>query len=472
MPVHILRKRGLLIALTGTAFLGGCATFSPDGGLEKVAAITQERSAVSPSRILTEEDSVRVADEVKRLLSEPLTAETSVKIAILNNRGLQASLANLGIAEAELVQASRLRNPGFTFSRLSGGGVSEIERQFLFDVLGLLTLPTRTEIERRRFEIVQTKVASEVLRLAQQTRQAFFSAVAAQQAARYMETVREAAGAGAELAGRMAEVGNFSRLRASREQLLSAELGAEFTRARQNTTQQRERLTRLMGLSGKERDFKLPERLPELPAALIPEQDIQRQAMGSRLDIRTAKLELEGLAKSLGLTRATRFVNVLEVSYLNADADGEPDKRGYEIELALPIFDWGEARSVKAESLYSQAMHRVAEIAVNAESEVNESYAAYRAAHELAGSYRDKIVPLARQISEENLLRYNGMLIGVWELLADTRAQVASVNASIQALKDFWLAESNLQISLNSGGAASQALTIGAAPAADAGGGH
>ena len=472
MPVHIIRKRGLLIALTATAFLAGCASFSPGGGLEKVAAITQERAAVSPSRIITEEDSARVADEVKRLLREPLTAETAVKIAILNNRGLQANLASLGIAEAELVQASRLRNPGFTFTRLSGGGVSEIERQFLFDVLGLLTLPTRTEIERRRFETVQIKVAGEVLRLAQQTRQAFFSAVAARQAAGYMETVREAAGAGAELAGRMAGIGNFSRLRANREQLLAAELTAELTRARQNATQQRERLTRLMGLTGKERDFRLPERLPDLPANLIPEQDIQRQAMSSRLDIRMARLELEGLAKSLGLTRATRFVNVLEVSYLNADADGEPDKRGYEIELALPIFDWGEARTVKAESLYNQAMHRVAEIAVNAESEVNESYAAYRAAHELAGRYRDEIVPLARQISEENLLRYNGMLIGVWELLADTRAQVTSVNASIQALRDFWLAESNLQISLNSGGAGSQMLTVGAASAADAGGGH
>ena len=472
MPVQIIRKRGLLIALTATAFLAGCASFSPDGGLEKVAAITQERAAVSPSRIITEEDSARVADEVERLLREPLTAETAVKIAILNNRGLQANLASLGVAEAELVQASRLRNPGFTFTRLSGGGVSEIERQFLFDVLGLLTLPTRTEIERRRFETVQIKVAGEVLRLAQQTRQAFFSAVAARQAAGYMETVGEAAGAGAELAGRMAGIGNFSRLRANREQLLAAELTAELTRARQNATQQRERLTRLMGLTGKERDFRLPERLPDLPVNLISEQDIQRQAMSSRLDIRMARLELEGLAKSLGLTRATRFVNVLEVSYLNADADGEPDKRGYEIELALPIFDWGEARTAKAESLYNQAMHRVAEIAVNAESEVNESYAAYRAAHELAGRYRDEIVPLARQISEENLLRYNGMLIGVWELLADTRAQVTSVNASIQALKDFWLAESNLQISLNSGGAGSQMLTVGAAPTADAGAGH
>jgi len=456
--------------LLGVAFLGGCASFSPDGGLDRVASITRERQGLSPQRIKTDQDSARVADEVKRLLSEPLDVDGAVKIAILNNRGLQAGLAQLGIAEADLVQAGRLRNPGFTFTRLEGGGASEYERQFLFDLMGLLTLSTRTEIERRRFETIQIKAAADILRLAQQTRQAWFSAVAAQEAAKYLEAVQSAAQSGAELAGRMADAGNFSRLRQQREQLLYAEVSAELTRARQAATRERERLTRLMGLAGAQRAFGLPERLPDAPAALVAERDILRQAMETRLDVRMAKRETEGLAKSLGLTRATRFVNVLEASYLNTNASGEPHRRGYEIELSLPLFDWGQARAAKAEALYSQALHRVAEIAVNAESEVVDAYDAYRAAHELARRYRDEIVPLRKQISEENLLRYNGMLIGVWELLADARGQIASVNATIQALKDFWIAESNLQISLNSGGASGMAMTVSASSAAEAGG--
>ena len=57
-------------------------------------------------------------------------------------------------------------------------------------------------------------------------------------------------------------------------------------------------------------------------------------------------------------------------------------------------------------------------------------------------------MPLRKRISDENLLRYNGMLIGVFELLADARAQIASVNAAIEALRDFWLAQADLDMAL------------------------
>ncbi|MCP5277909.1 MAG: TolC family protein [Thiobacillus sp.] len=477
-PTDHLRTRlacgtRLPAALLGLGLLGGCASFSPDGGLDKVSAITRERMAVAPAPLRTDQDAARVREEVKRLLAGPLDAESAVKIAVLNNRGLQADLAGLGIAEADVVQAGRLRNPTFTFARTSGGGEREYERAFLFDLMGLLTLSTRSDIEGRRFEVIQMRVANATLDLAQNTRQAFFSAVAAQEAAKYQEEAWIAAQAGAELARRMADVGNFSRLRQQREQLFHAESTAELARIRQHAARERERLTRLLGLSGKDRHFTLPERLPDLPAAPLSEKDLVQQAMDSRLDLSMARTEIEGLAKSLGLTRATRFVNVLEASYLNNDATGEPQKRGYEIEVSLPLFDWGQARAAKAEALYTQAMHRVAEMAVNAESEVRDAYGAYRTAHDLARHYQDEIVPLRKRIAEENLLRYNGMLIGVWDLLADARQQVAGVNAAIQARKDFWLAESNLQMALNGSGAASVGMITMSAPAsAEAGGGH
>ncbi|MCP5279728.1 MAG: TolC family protein [Thiobacillus sp.] len=467
-----MRRAKLPTLLLSLGVLGGCASFSPDGGLDKVTSITQERMAVTAQPIRTEQDSSHVAEEVKRLLAESLTAESAVKIAVLNNRGLQADMASLGIAEADLVQAGRLRNPVFSFERTSGGGDVDYGRKFLFDLLGLMTLSTRSDIERRRFEVTQLRVANATLDLAQTTRQAFFDAVAAQESAKYQEQVLSATQAGSELARRMADVGNFSRLRQQKEQLMYAEATAELARARQNATSARERLTRVLGLSGQARHFNLPDRLPDLPAEPLAEKDLVQQAMDSRLDLRMAKTEITGLAKSLGLTRSTRFVNVLEASYLNNNSKGSPHLRGYEIEVSLPIFDWGQARTAKAEALYTQAMHRVAEMAVNAESEVRDAYGAYRTAHDLARHYQDEIVPLARRISEENLLRYNGMLIGVWDLLADSRRQVANVNAAIQAKRDFWLAESNLQMAMTGSGAGSVSLSGGAAMTADAGGGH
>ena len=154
------------------------------------------------------------------------------------------------------------------------------------------------------------------------------------------------------------------------------------------------------------------------------------------------------IAASLGLTRMTGFLSVLEVGYQRNSATGQPRQTGYEIELRLPIFDWGEARVARAEYTYMQAVNRAADLAVRARSEVREAYHGYRTAYDLARHYRNELVPLHKRISEENVLRYNGMLIGVFELLTDARKQIASVNAYIETLRDFWTTETHLDLAL------------------------
>jgi outer membrane protein TolC len=227
-----------------------------------------------------------------------------------------------------------------------------------------------------------------------------------------------------------------------------AEATAQLARARQAGLAERERLTRLLGLWGEDIAFSLPERLPDPPQAPREIADIEAQALKQRLDVQGAMQEAEAVAAALGLTRVTGFVSVLEVGYRHNSATGEERQTGYEIELRLPIFDWGGAGSARAEHTYMQAVNRAADIAVRARSEVRETYADYRTALDLAKHYRDEIVPLRKRISEENLVRYNGMLISVFELLADARQQVASVNAYIEALRDFWLADATLQLAM------------------------
>jgi outer membrane protein TolC len=170
--------------------------------------------------------------------------------------------------------------------------------------------------------------------------------------------------------------------------------------------------------------------------------------MGKRLDVQMARRSNEALESALGLTKATRVLNVLELGYQNKSVSGEPRANGYVIELELPVFDFGATRLARAEATYMQAVHRTAEVETNARSEVRESYSAYRTSYDLAKHYRDEVVPLSKRISQENLLRYNGMLISVFELLADARAQVASVSGYVEALRDFWVADTNLQTAL------------------------
>ncbi|MGE0559761.1 MAG: TolC family protein [Burkholderiales bacterium] len=453
MNATIQRTRGrpqrIFAALLTLAFLGGCATFSIDGGLESVQTAGKERGLVqNVAWLKTDKDAETAHTTVKKLLAAPLTADNAVQIALLNNRGLQATYAELGIAEADVVQAGRLRNPGFSFGRLTRADEVEIERTFLFDVLGLITMPIRTDLEKRRFELTKGRVAMETLQVAADTRRAFFSAVAAQESVKYMEQVKQSAETSAELARRMAAVGNFSKLDRAREQAFYAETTAQLARVRQQALAERERLTRLMGLWGEDTGFRLPERLPDLPKAPRDIANLEATALKKRLDVQGAMQEAENIASALGLTKATGFVSVLEVGYMRNSESGLPRQTGYEIELRLPIFDWGTARVARAEYTYMQAVNRAADTAVKARSEVREAYSAYRTTYDLARHYRDEIVPLRKRISEENLLRYNGMLISVFELLADARQQIAGVNAYIEALRDHWLSETSLNLAL------------------------
>ena len=441
-------RRGT-IALALVAALGGCATFSPDGGMTDVRNLAQDRAQVPPSTLqrIGNDDAARAA--VAELLKAPLTAESAVEIALLNNPGLSIQLADLGLAEGDLVQAGRLRNPVFAYSNKRNSDVIQIERTIMVNIAALVFMPLALDIEQRRFEQAKVAAALNIVATAAATRQAYFRAVAAQEMLTYFGQVKVSAEASSELARRMAQVGNFSKLAQMREQAFYADATAQLARAQQSALAEREQLTRLLGLTGGAIAYRLPDRLPDLPAAPFAAADAEQTAMQRRLDVQMAKLDAESTAQSLGLTRATRFINVLEVGYTNESETGERRKNGYEIELELPLFDWGTARVARAELLYRQAMARTAAVAVNAQSEVREAYGAYRTAFDLAKHYRDEIVPLRRRIADENVLRYNGMLIGVFELLADARTQVGSVNASIEATRDFWLAETDLQLALS-----------------------
>ena len=432
--------------------LGGCVSFSEDGGFGSVQTAVRERAGVEAKWVRSETEADSVRGRVKELLAQPLSGDAAVQIALLNNPGLQASYAEMGIAEADLVQASRWSGPRFSFARLShGGGGVDWERGVFFDLLGLITIPLSTRVERKRFEASQARAAAEAVRLALETRKAWLSAVAAEESVRYADQVKEAAEAGAELGRRMAAAGNWSKLNHAREQAFYAEATAQLARTRQSSVAAREHLTRLMGLWGEDAAFRLPPRLPDLPQAPRDVRDLEAQALAQRLDVQSARRDTESLAESLDLTKISRFVNLLEVGFLTEQESDEARHRGWEIELRIPIFDFGGARTARAEHQYMQSVNRALDTAVRARSEVRESYSAYRTAFDLAKHYRDEIVPLRKRISEEVLLRYNGMLMSVFELLADSREQVAAVNAYIDALHAFWVAESDLQAAMTAG---------------------
>jgi len=450
--------------------LSGCASFSQDGGFTQIEQASQAQLDKQVTWVKTPEQCSQVAERVAELLAEPLTVDAAVQVALLNNRDLQASFDQLGISEAERVQAGRIPNPGFSFGRLEKGSEVEYERGLHINLARLIAMPLTSGMEAKRFEQVQRQTSLALFELASQTRKAWYRAVAAQESLGFMGQVMESAEISAELARRLAAVGNYSTLQRAQEQSFYADAGLNLIRAEQARVQSREQLTRLLGLWGEQIDFRLPERLPELPAK--PEQlpDVERLAMAQRLDIQAMRLDAERLASNLGLSKTTRFINVLELGVVNNRSNQEPTQRGYEISVELPLFDWSGAKVVKAEAQYRQMLNRAAATAVNARSQVREAYLGYQASHDIARHYRDEVLPLRARIAEENVLQYNGMFISTFELLADARKQILAVDGYLQALRDFWIAKADLDMALL--GAPSLSQSTPAMAATDEPAGH
>ncbi|WP_341677258.1 TolC family protein [Niveibacterium sp. SC-1] len=428
--------------------LSGCVSFSNDGGLGAV----QDRAASLGKDIRwarSEAERGALDARVSELLGEPLGVEEAVQVALLSNRGLQADYSALGLAEADLVQASRLPNPQFSMLRAQRGDDFKIEQAITFNLISLIAVPLASQVEARRFQAVQLDTAAAVFRAATEARASWVEAVAAGETLRYMQQVEAAAAAGAELAERLARAGNISQLGVAREQAFHAETAAQLARSRHGALAARERLARALGLGAAPQRMRLPEQLPALPQAPREAPEIAT-ALPQRLDLQALASQTEALAKNLGLTRATRLINVLEFGPARVleGTKSDPYKYGWELSFELPLFDFGAAKVARAETAYMAAINRAAQQAGDAASELRERYAAYRTSFEVARQYRDEILPLRRKISEENLLRYNGMLIGVFELLADAREQAGAALQAIAAQRDFWLAESDLQMSL------------------------
>ena len=428
--------------------LSACAGLVEERGFAAVQTETRAAIGQEVSWIRTDEERNEARARVAALLAEPLTADAAVAVALLNNRGLQADFHRLGLSAASLVAALTPPNPGFSFGRLRGGGVLELERAVTLDLLGLLTLPIAAAIEERRWEQAKLEALEAVLRTASEARLAFVGAVAAEQILAYMEQARSASETSAEMARRLGLAGTYGRMQQAREQVFHAELLVQYARARRARTAARERLARVLGLREPGQQLRLPDRLPDPPAKLPERTDLEARAMTSRIDIRIVRMEVEGLARSYGLTQATRFVNVLEAGWQDKRETGSPRARGYEIAVTVPIFDFGTTRVAQAEHTYMAAVHDLAAKAVAARSEVREQYEEYRLGWDLVQHYRRTVVPGRKVISDEQLLRYNGMLVGVFELLADARDQIAAVIAAIEAERDWWEAETALEMTL------------------------
>ncbi|WP_311220600.1 MULTISPECIES: TolC family protein [unclassified Acidovorax] len=450
-------RPSLAAALLCPLLLAGCASVSHDGLQADVQAAAQGRTAGVNGAALPSPDATAQADAhaaIQRWLAEPLTADSAVRIALLNNPGLQSRLAQLGVQDADRVRALTLPNPSFAIGGLTSHSEREIERTLSFGLIDLVTLPWRTRWQTQALQRSTLAAAQDVARLATDARSAWVRAVAAQQVLAAHERMHDAAEAGAELARRMTRVGNWSRLQQAREQAALADSRTQLAQARLAAATAREQLARMLGLWGDSARFTLAERLPDLPVQPLAADGLEARALRERLDVRAARLALDRVADQQGTSGIASVFGDIGLAYSRNTTTERPStgqrdvQRGWELELPLPLFDWGGAASARARALTRQSAAELQHTALQARTDVRTRWLAYRTAWDVAHQQTTEVVPLRSFIQQETLLRYNGMLASVWDLLAEARASTGAVAQAVQAQRDFWLADAALQFAV------------------------
>jgi outer membrane protein TolC len=457
MSSHIC---GRVLAIASAALLSACKTFSPDGGMGTVATIAGLGLNKDVVRVSSPADAAFAQTRVARLLRAPLSADAAVQVALLNNAELQAAYNRLGVAEAVAVQASRPPLPSFSYDWVQTSIELDIERQVVASVLQLATWPARSKLAGVRFEQAELRAAEETLRIAAETRKAYYSAVGAREVLGALNSAKANAEASAELAVKLTQTGAVNKLDQARRQVFASEIEAQVTAAKLKAIAAEERLTRLMGLLAPNVATLLPSSLPPVPGKSRSLASIEQEAMDKRVDLEIARLEVEALARSYGITRSTRLVNVLDAAGISKTQKdkGEPsaDGGGFDIRFEVPIYDFGRARVREAEQRYFEALNQLRAMAVNARSEAREAYGIYASTRSIAAQYEEEVLPLRQTISEETELQYNAMQVDAFALLEAARENAASKVASIEAKRNFWLAYTDLTVAVLGGGTLSQ----------------
>ena len=369
-------------AVSLSGMIGGCAS-GPGATAGSGLAGASQLLPQEPPPLTAEQQALleRRTQRIDELLAQPLTAETAAEIALLQNPAVERALETLDMPGFDRLLLAYTVNPAFNDGQQPSTVDTRIERPLSVNAMTWVSVPALAGGYTTDERGPRLQAADEIVALLFSARRAWVQAVAARQSQRYLDDVAVAAGAGRDIMEGMRRVGNATELELLRAQTLYADAIAKLTAAQLAAALERERLVQTLGLWGADADR---VQLPERLADLPP------------APIGPESLEDRAVAQ--------RF----------------------------------DVRAGRIEGLAGEA-------GVNARADVRTAWLAYRGSYDLARHARDALVPLARRTSAEQLKLYNGMLIDVFGLVTDAAEQISAVNAALDAQRDFWLAEVELQ---------------------------
>jgi outer membrane protein, heavy metal efflux system len=436
--------------IAGLALFGyaACAAVAPGDTRVAVGKLVAERSgATTPAETEGEQ---RSSERVRALLADGLTVEDAVEITLLRNHELRAIYTDLDVAESDLVQAGLLHNPvvdaaaGIPIS----GGVVDLSFGVAFDLIDLVYVPLRQRVAANRLEEAELRIAAEVLELAWRSQTTAYRHQANEQMLEMRRQVAEASGASAELARRMREAGHITELELASEAALADEAKLEVRLAEVTTRESREELNALMGLWGPDADWAMQSsRLADPPDVELDLERLETRAIERSLDLAAAERLVVAAGENVGLDRASALFPEI-VGGGAAERDGGEWEAGPTLSLAIPIFDWGQARTARARAELRRTRELHYALAVRIRAETRMARDRLLGHRDRAVHYRTVHLPLLDRVVAETQLHYNAMQVSPLDLLRAKEEQIETAARYVEALRDYWTARADLGLVL------------------------
>ncbi len=425
----------------------GCAT--PDASLDRVQSTVAARAGKRVHWMRGGPEDAEIEQGVQAILRRPLTAERAVQVALLSNRELQARFEEIGIAQADVIQAGLVSNPSFAasfrFPDRSPSGTN-VEYSIAQNFLDLLVMPLRKHVAAAQVAAIETRTADGVLKLASEVKIAFYTAQARQQLLDRLRVIAATNETAAEFTKRLHDAGNTSDLELANQEGSYEQSRLDVAQTELQVRRDRERLNRLLGLWGGNTNWAMGDHLPEVPDHESSLQNLEARAVAQRLDLQAARMRLDVIGQSLALRAKTRYLPA-EIK-LGVDTEQVPDGQrvtGPTLDLELPIFNQGQGEIAKLTAQYRQAERELEAMAINIRSEVREARDQLVAARDLTSYIGKKLLPTQQEALNLTLQQSNYMLKGAYDLLLAKQNEVAAERSYIEAWRDYWFARTELE---------------------------
>jgi cobalt-zinc-cadmium efflux system outer membrane protein len=382
--------------------------------------------------------------EAESILSAPLTADSAVRLALLENKDLQASFEDLGMARGDLLRALRLPNPSAAGGLLyeENGGSPNVELTLSQDLSELILLPLRSGAAHAEFASVKLEVAGRAMDLMLEVRKAFYNYLADQQILELRNTVMAALKASASAAEEIHRAGNMTDLDLANQKVLYEEARVSFSSAATALATARERLNALLGVWGEKANWQAKERLGDPDE--VPAQNVEGRAVERSIELAAIRQRFTAAAKRANLARAQGLLPELKAGVAFERESGEWSY-GPIAEIEIPIFYQGQGEVARAEAQMRREQALLAAMAVGIRAALRAVQTRANTARERALYLKNVLLPLRQRILEDTQLQFNAMNTSVFQLLIARRDQIETGRAYVEAQREYWLAAADLE---------------------------